>query len=92
MIRGILNFLATAAFTLLLPFFGIGAWLWGSPDERILMKICFCVLAPFCAVLWYILLSHLVLRRKSSYLAQFAIFVLGYAGIFFLLKERIISF
>jgi hypothetical protein len=92
MIRDFLNFLAVAAFTLLLPLFCLGAWLWGSADERWMMKVAFCVLSPFCAVMWYILLSHLVLRRRSSYLVQFLIFVLGYAGVFLLLRSGVIAF
>ncbi len=30
--------------------------------------------------------------RRSSYLVQFVIFVLGYAGIFQLLKSRVVAF
>jgi hypothetical protein len=55
------------------------------------MKVAICVLSPFCAVMWYIVSSHLVLHRRSSYLMQFAIFVLGYAGIFLLLKSRMVA-
>ncbi len=92
MIRGISNFLVVVAFVLLLPFFCLAAWQWGSPDDRWLMKVAFCVLGPFCAVLWYIVLSHLVFRRKSSYLVQFVIFVLGYAGIFLLIRSGVLAF
>ena len=92
MIRGFLNFLAFNAFVLLLPLLFFAAWRWGSPDEQWLMKVAFCVLSPFCAVLWYILLSHLVFRRRSSYLVQFVILVAGYAGIFLLLRSRVIAF
>jgi hypothetical protein len=56
------------------------------------MKVAFCVLSPFCACLWYILLSHLPFRRRSSYLMQFLILVLGYAGVFWLLRNGVITF
>jgi hypothetical protein len=59
----------------------------GSADEKWLMKAAFCVLSSFCLDLWCIILSHLVFRRRSSYLVQFLIFVLGYAGIFMMLKS-----
>ncbi len=92
MIRGFLNFLAFNAFVLSLPLLCVAAWRWGSPDEQWLMKVAFCALSPFCAVLWYILLCHLVLRRSSSYFVQFVILVAGYAGIFLLLRSRMIAF
>lgn len=92
MMRSLLNFLALNAFILLLPLFCFAAWLRGSEDERWLMKVAFCVLSPFCACLWYILLSHLVFRRRSSYLMQFLIFVFGYAGVFLLLRSGVITF
>jgi hypothetical protein len=74
LIRGIGNLVVLVAFTLLLPFFCAAAWLWGSADERWLMKVAFCILSPFCAVLWYIIASHLLLRRRSSYVIQFVVF------------------
>jgi hypothetical protein len=92
MIRSLMNFLAFNAFVLLLPVACFAAWGWGSTDERWLMKVCFCVLGPFCADFWYIILFNLVLRRRSSYLMQFMIFVLGYAGIFLLLKSHMVAF
>ena len=92
MIRSLINFVVLVGFTLTLPLFCIAAWGWGSKDEQWLMKILFCVLGPFCADLWYILLSHLVFKRRSSYLMQFVIFVLGYAGIFLLLRSRMVTF
>jgi hypothetical protein len=82
MIRSLINLGVLVGFTLTLPFLCVAAWGWGSADEKWLMKVAFCVLGLFCADLWYILLSHLVFRRRSSYLAQFLIFVLGYAGVF----------
>jgi hypothetical protein len=91
-IRSFINFVVLLGFTLMLPFFCIAAWGWESEDEKWLMKVAFCVLSPFCADLWYILLSHLVFRRRSSYLMQFVIFVLAYAGIFLLLKSGMVTF
>lgn len=92
MIRSLINFVVLVGFTLTLPFFCGAAWLWGSTDERLLMKIAFCILAPFCADLWCLILSHLVFGRRSSYLVQFFIFVLGYAGIVLLIKSGAVRF
>ncbi len=92
MIRSLMNFLAFNAFVLLLPLACFAAWGWGSSDEKFLMKAAFCVLSPFCADLWYILLSHLVFRRRSSYLMQALIIIGGYAVIALLLKEGMIAF
>jgi hypothetical protein len=92
MIRGFLNFLAFSAFVVLLPIFCAAAWRWGSPDEQWLMKVAFCVLSPICVDFWYIVASHLVFGRRSSYLVQFLIFVAGYAGVFLLLRSGIILF
>jgi hypothetical protein len=91
-IRSFINFVVLVGFTLMLPFFCIAAWGWGSEDEKWLMKVAFCVLGPFCADLWYILLSHLVFRRRSSYLMQFVIFVLGYGLIVLMLKSGMVRF
>lgn len=88
MIRGIGNFLATAAFVLLLPFFCFAAWRWGSPDEQWLMKAAFCALSPLCVAMWYGLISG----RRFSYAVQVLLILLGYAGIVWLLKERVIVF
>ena len=92
MIRSLVNFVVMVGFTLTLPAFGFMAWGWGSADERWLMKVCFCVLGPFCLDFWYITLSNLVLRRRASYLVQFMIFALGYAGIFLMLKSGVVRF
>jgi hypothetical protein len=88
MIRGIANFLAVAAFVLLLPFFCLAALKWGSPDERWLMKVCFCVFSPLTLAMWYGLISG----RRFSYAVQIALILCGYAGIMWLLKERVIGF
>lgn len=88
MIRGIRNFLATAAFVLLLPLFCFAAWRWGSPDEQWLMKSAFCVLSPLTLAMWYGLISG----RRFSYAVQVLFILCGYVGIAWLLKERVISF
>jgi hypothetical protein len=84
LIRGIGNFVVLVAFTLLLPFFCAAASLWGSTDERWLMKAAFTFLGPFSAVLWFITFSNLVLRRRAGYLKQLVIFV-GAAAVIYLL-------
>jgi hypothetical protein len=91
-IRGIFNFVVMVGFTLTLPLFCFAAWGWGSADERWLMKVCFCALGPFCLDFWYLIFRHIVLRKDSSYLMQFMIFVLGYAGIFLMLKSSMVAF
>jgi hypothetical protein len=92
MIRSLKNFLAFNAFVLLLPVACFGAWGWGSPDEKWLMRFAFCALGPFCLDFWYLIFQHIVLRKDSSYLVQFVIFVLGYAGIFLMLKSGMVRF
>jgi hypothetical protein len=87
-----MNFLAFNAFVLLLPVASFAAWGWGSADEKWLIKVAFCALGPFCLDFWYLIGTHLVLRRQSSYLMQFLIFVIGYAGIFFVLKSGMVAF
>jgi hypothetical protein len=88
MVRGIGNFLATATFVLLLPFFCFAAWRWGSPDEQWLMKMAFCLVSPLTLAMWY----ALIFRRRFSYLVQILLILGGYAGIVWLLKERVIAF
>jgi hypothetical protein len=92
MIRSLLNFLAFNLFVLLLPLFCVAAWGWGSPDEQWLMKVAFCVLGPFCAAIWYILLSRPLLGRRPRTSVALLAIVLGYAGIIFLLKFRMAGF
>jgi hypothetical protein len=92
MIRSLTNFVVMIGFTLLLPLFCFAAWGWGSFDEKWLMKVCFCVLGPFCFDFWYLIVRHIVLRKDSSYLVQFMIFVLGYSGVYFLLKSGMVRF
>jgi hypothetical protein len=92
MIRSLMNFLAFNASVLLLPVACFAAWGWGSPDEKWLMKVAFCALSPFCIDFWYLIVTHLVLRRQSSYLMQALIIIGGYAGIVLLIKSGIVSF
>jgi hypothetical protein len=92
MIRSLTNFWAFNAFVLLLPVACFAAWAWGSPDEKWLMKVAFCALGPFCLDLWYLIVTHLVLRRQSSYLMQALIIIGGYAGIFLMLKSSMVRF
>ena len=91
MIRSFINFVVLIGFTLLLPVACIAAWGWGSKDEQWLMKVAFCVLGPFCADLWYIILSG-VFGRKPSWFAQVLIFVLGYGLIVLMLKSGMVAF
>lgn len=56
-----------------------------SPDERWLLKMAFTFLGPFSAVLWYIVASHLVLRRRAGYLMQLVVFAGTAATIYLLL-------
>jgi hypothetical protein len=44
----------------------------------------FTFLGPFSAVLWYITISHLVLRSRAGYLMQLVVFF-GTAGLIYLL-------
>lgn len=92
MIRGFGNFVVLVVFTLLLPLFCFAAWCWGSPDERWLMKVLGCVLSPFCAVLWYIIASHLLLRRRSSYFLQFVVFCLTACGVWWVVSTGRLTF
>jgi hypothetical protein len=88
MVRSLLNFIALMGFVLLLPFFCLAAWQWGSEDERWLMKVAFCLLSPLCGALWYGIVS----RKHFSYLVQVLIIIGGYAGVVWLVRERIITF
>jgi hypothetical protein len=65
------NFMVLVVITLALPLFSVAAWLWGSEDEKWLMKVLFCVLSPFCASLWAILFAYRTGRRPHQYLAFF---------------------
>jgi hypothetical protein len=83
--KGFLVSLTTMLFVIVLPFL-LALLLIPSlpPDERWLLKMAFTFLGPFSAVLWSILISHLVLRRRAGYIMQLVIFV-GTAGAIYLL-------
>jgi hypothetical protein len=87
-----INFVLLVVFTLTLPLFCAAAWGWGSEDEKWLMRVAFCALGPFCLDLWYLVFRHVVLRKDSSYLVQFLILVLGYTGVFLVLKSGMVRF
>ena len=89
LIRSAGNFVLLVAFTLLLPFFCAAARLWGSADERCLMKVAVTFLGPFSAVLWFIAFSNLVLGRRAGYFMQLVIFVGTAAAIYLLLINRV---
>jgi len=40
-----------------------------------LIKVGATFLGPFSAVLWYIVISHLVLKRSAGFLVQFVVFL-----------------
>lgn len=71
----------------LLPLFGAMAWFAGSSDEKFFMKAATCALGPFCMAMWVI-----ILRRKPGFFVPFLIIVMGYVGIFFLLKFHLVTF
>jgi hypothetical protein len=89
LIRSARNFVLLVAFTLLLPFFCAAASLWGSADERWLMKVAVTFLGPFSAVLWFIAFSHLVLQRRAGYLMQAVVFFGTATVIYLLLANRV---
>ncbi|MGA2923853.1 MAG: hypothetical protein ABSE28_22345 [Candidatus Sulfotelmatobacter sp.] len=86
----VVSFVAVVLFTLALPFLVVAAAIWGgnltgaASDSIWPIKMGATVLGPFSAVLWYILVSHLVLRRRAGYLMQLVIFV-GTAAVIYLL-------
>jgi membrane protein YdbS with pleckstrin-like domain len=92
LIRSAGNLLLVVAFTLLLPFFCAAAWLWGSADERWLMKVALCVLSPFTAVFYYIIASHLLLRRRSSFFIQFLVFGLTAYSVWWVVSTGRLTF
>ena len=92
MLRWLGNSLAFLGFVFLLPILGFMAWAAGSPDEKWLMRVAACALGPFCLDFWYLVVTHIVLRRNSSYIVRLLIFVMGYAGIIFLLRSGMVRF
>ena len=92
LIRSAGTFFLLVGFTALLPFFCFAAWRWGSPDEVWLMKVAGCILAPCCTTLWYIIASHLLLRRRSSYAIQFFVFCLTTYGVWWVVSTGRLTF
>jgi hypothetical protein len=84
--QGLLVSLTTMLFVIVLPFL-LALLLIPSlpPDDRWFLKMAFTFLGPFSAVLWYILISHLVLRRRAGYIMQLVIFVGTASAIYLLL-------
>lgn len=86
----IATFLALVLLTLGLPFLVVCAVIWGrnttgaAADSIWLIKMGATILGPFSAVLWYIMLCHLVLRRRAGYSMQLVVFF-GTAGLIYLL-------
>jgi|ERR1700728_567359 len=85
LLKGIVASITTMIFVIVLPFL-LGLLLIPSlpEDDRFFLKAAFTFLSPFSAVLWYIAVSHLVLRRRAGYCMQFVVFV-GTAGAIYLL-------
>lgn len=90
--RSAVNFLALVVLTLFLPLFCLAAWRWGSADEVSLMKVLGCVLSPFCTTMWYIVASHLLLHRRSSYFVQFVVFCVTIYGVWWVLSTGRLAF
>lgn len=92
LIRNAVSFIAFVAFIMLLPLFCFAAWHWGSADEVWLMKVLGCVLSPFTAVFYYIIASHLLLRRRSSYLLQLVVFCVTAWGVWWVVSTGRLTF
>lgn len=56
------------------------------------MKVAGCTLSPFCAVIWYIIASHILLRRRSSYFIQFVVFCLTAYGVWWVVSTGRLTF
>ena len=91
LIQSAVNFVVLIGLTLLLPLFCMAAWRWGSPDEVWLMKVLCCVVSPFTAVCYYIVTSHLLLRRRSSYFIQFLVFIGTTVLVILILQAGVVS-
>lgn len=91
MIRSLLNFLAMCGFVGLLPFFLAASYLLGSKDEQWLMRAASCLFGPCCLVIWYIAGSHLIFKRRASYLVQFLIFVAGYGLVALAIRSGVLE-
>jgi len=86
----IVSFIVLVIFVLALPFLVVGTVIWGgsitgaAADSIWLIKMGATFLGPFSAILWYIVISHLVLHRRAGLLMQFVVF-LGTIGVIYLL-------
>jgi hypothetical protein len=86
----IVSFIVLVIFVLALPFLVVGTVIWNgsitgaAADSIWLIKVGATFLGPFSSVLWYIVISHLVLRRPAGYFIQFVVF-LGTIGVIYLL-------
>ena len=86
----IFSFIVLVLFILALPFLVVGTVIWGesitgaAADSIWLIKVGATFLGPFSGVLWYLVLSHLVLKRSAGFLMQLVVF-LGTAGVIYLL-------
>lgn len=92
LLRHMFETLAIALFSMLLPFLMAWAIIWGrnrtgvDADAVWFIKAAGTVLLPFGAVFWYIAVSHILFRRRSSYFIQFLVFV-GTVGLIALLLK-----
>jgi hypothetical protein len=84
--KGFFVSLTTMLFVIVLPFL-LGLLFIPSlpPDGRWFLKMAFTFLGPFSTVLWFIVLSHLVLHRRAGYLMQGVVFFGTAAAIYLLL-------
>lgn len=57
-----------------------------SADEAWLLRVCFPLLSPFSAVLWFIVLHRVATHRRSRYLHQFVVFIATAVLIFMLVR------
>src|SRR5579872_1546759 len=86
----IASFVFLVTFVLALPLLVVGPVIWGgsitgaAADSIWLIKVGAIFLGPFSAVLWYIVISHLVLKRSAGFLMQFVVF-LGTIGVIYLM-------
>ena len=93
----IVSFIVLVLFVLALPFLVVAVIIWGrnitgaAADSIWLIKMGATFLGPFSTVLWYIALSHLVLKRSAGFLMQFVVFFGTAILIYLLLKLGVYS-
>ena len=85
-----MNSIAFAGFVLLLPVFGLMAWFAGSADEKFLMKAATCALGPLC--IGGAPDVPILAGSSTASFVPFLIIVMGYVGVFFLLKFGVVTF